>query len=161
MIMATSHDEIGPRGSPKNARLRIIVADDQPEMLTNLKLALESAFDVVGTAEDGRTLIAAAQRLRPDVVLTDINMPVMDGIAATRELLKMNPNCLVIYHTCYNDSAIISAALSAGALGYLLKGTNENLITSIQSIISRAQKSHPGFDLTDRRLPPSDAGSGV
>ena len=140
-------------------RFRIVLADDQPEILTFLKLALGAAFDVVGTAEDGRTLIAEVHRLSPDVVLTDINMPVMDGIEATRELLKTNPYCVVICHSSHNEPSIQAAARSAGASGYLIKGMSNNLVASIQSIISHARSPHADFDLTNRRLAPLHSGS--
>ena len=66
-------------------RLRVLLADDYSRMLTLLQLVLEPTYQVVGTVEDGQSLIAAAQALRPDIILTDVDMPIMNGIDAIRE----------------------------------------------------------------------------
>lgn len=116
-------------------RLRIVLADDHPQILSLLQVLLEPDYKVVGTAEDGQSLLAAAQALRPDVVITDIDMPFLNGIEATRELHKLLPDCRVIVHSSHSEPEIIAAALAAGASGYLIKGSSQSLISSIRSVI--------------------------
>lgn len=103
-------------------RLRILLCDDEAQMLSLLQSVLEPEYTVIGTAEDGQALIAAAQALRPDLVVTDIDMPRMDGIEAVQELRKTLPDCRVIFHTSRDEPEVMAAAFSAGAAGYLIKG---------------------------------------
>lgn len=116
-------------------RLRIVVADDHPQILSLLQVLLEPDYKVVGTAEDGQSLVAAAQALRPDVVLTDIDMPILNGIEATRELHNQLPECRVIVHSSHSEPEIVASAFAAGASGYLIKGSSQSLISSIRSVI--------------------------
>lgn len=116
-------------------RLRILLCDDQAEILSLLQTLLEPDYRVVGTAEDGQSLVAAAQALRPDIVLTDIDLPVLDGIAATRELHEMLPDCRVIFHSSHSEPEIMAAAFAAGASGYLIKGSSQSLLSAIRTIL--------------------------
>jgi DNA-binding NarL/FixJ family response regulator len=116
-------------------RLRILLCDDEAQMLTLLQSVLETEYTVVGTAEDGQALIAAAQALRPDLVLTDIEMPRMDGIEAVQELRKILPDCRVIFHTSRTEPEVMAAAFSTGAAGYLIKGSAQSLVSAIRTII--------------------------
>jgi DNA-binding NarL/FixJ family response regulator len=117
------------------SRLRIVLADDHPQILSLLQLLLEPDYKVVGTAQDGQSLIAAAQTLRPDLVLTDIGMPILNGIEATRELLKHVPECRVIIHSSHSEPDIMAAAFAAGASGYLIKGSPQSLLSSIRAVV--------------------------
>jgi DNA-binding NarL/FixJ family response regulator len=119
-------------------RLRILLCDDEAQMLTLLQSVLETEYTVVGTAEDGQALIAAAQALRPDLVLTDIDMPRMDGIEAVQELRKTLPDCRVIFHTSRNEPEVMAAAFSAGAAGYLIKGSAQSLVSAIRTVVRHA-----------------------
>jgi len=118
-------------------RLRILVADDHSQILTLLTRILEPTFHVVGTVEDGQSLIAAAQALHPDIVLTDINMPIMNGIEATRELREVVPDCRVICYSSHGEPEVMAAAFAAGASGFLIKGVAYDLISSIRTVIAQ------------------------
>jgi DNA-binding NarL/FixJ family response regulator len=115
--------------------LRILLADDQPQILSLLHVLLEPDYQVVGTAEDGQSLIAAAQALRPDIILTDVDLPVLNGIEAARELHEALPGCRIIFHSGHNEPEVMAAAFSAGASGYLIKGSSESLLSSIRTVI--------------------------
>lgn len=119
-------------------RLRILLCDDDPQMLSLLQSVLETEHTVIGTAEDGQALIAAAQALRPDLVVTDIEMPKMDGIEAVQELRKTRSDCLVIFHTSRTEPEVMAAAFSAGAVGYLIKGSVQSLISAIRTVVRHA-----------------------
>ena len=131
-------------------RLRILLADDHSQVLTLLTKVLEPAFHVVGTAEDGQSLIAAAQALHPDIVLTDVDMPVLNGIEATRELRKVQPHCHVICHSAQDDPDVMAAAFAAGASGFVIKGSTSHLMSSIQSVIKHIWRSRNVLDTAGR-----------
>ncbi|WP_436738551.1 response regulator [Streptomyces sp. BBFR102] len=101
---------------------RVLVADDQELVRTGFRLILTSrGLDVVGEAADGAEAVELARRLRPDVVLMDIRMPVLDGLEATRRILAQNLPCRVIMLTTFDLDAYVYDALAAGASGFLLK----------------------------------------
>ena len=102
-------------------RPRVLVADDHPIMLAGLRKILEPGFEVVGTATDGRSLLAAAETLRPDLVLADISMPELNGIEATRRLRELVPQARVLILSLHTDPCYVQAAFAAGAYGYLPK----------------------------------------
>lgn len=120
-------------------RLRLLLCDDDSQMLSFLQSVLKPEYTVIGTAEDGQALIAAAQALRPDLVLTDIHMPKLDGIDAVHELRKTLPDCQVIFHTSRTDPEVMAAAFSAGAVGYLVKGSLQSLLTGLRAALQHAQ----------------------
>lgn len=90
-------------------------------MLEDIRGLLEPEFDVVGAVGDGHALISAADTFKPDVIITDISMPRLNGIEAARLIIQKNPASRIILLTAYNDSALLEQGLSAGALGYVLK----------------------------------------
>src|ERR1700676_1232088 len=100
---------------------RLLLADDHAMMLEGLVRLLGSEFDVVGTATDGRSLLAEAERLRPDVIVLDVGMPEMNGIEAARRLAKILPSAKLVFITQQLDPAYLHAAFSAGAKGYVAK----------------------------------------
>jgi DNA-binding NarL/FixJ family response regulator len=102
---------------------RILLADDHLEMLEALRTILDELGEVVGTVTDGPALIEAAQRLEPDIILSDISMPGMNGLDATRALQVCLPQSKVIILTVHREPVYVSLALNAGARGYLLKRT--------------------------------------
>jgi DNA-binding NarL/FixJ family response regulator len=103
--------------------IRILIADDHPMFRFGLRalLSAEPDTEVVGEATDGREAVTMAASLMPDLVLMDINLPQLNGIEATRQILKQNPGTGILIITMFEDDTIF-AALQAGARGYLLKG---------------------------------------
>jgi DNA-binding NarL/FixJ family response regulator len=115
----------------------VLLVDDDDLMRAGLKAVLSSdeGIDVVGEAGDGRAAVSSARTLRPDVVLMDVRMPVLDGISATREILAASPEVKVAVLTTFEQDDYIFGALSAGASGFLLKRTKpEELIAAIHTI---------------------------
>ena len=108
--------------------LRILVADDHGIVRTGLKLLLEQQSDlqVVGEAADGREAVRVAAELRPEVVVMDIAMPLLNGIDATAQIVRDNPRVGVIILSMHADESYIVRALDAGARGYLLKESADN-----------------------------------
>jgi len=102
-------------------QIRVLIADDHKGMLDEIRGLLEAEFNVVGAVGDGQALISAADEFQPDVIITDISMPRMNGIEAARLIIQKNPASRIILLTAYNDSALLEQGLSAGALGYVLK----------------------------------------
>ena len=102
-------------------QIRVLLADDHTMMCAGLAKLLEPYYEVVGSVEDGRALLKAADELKPDVVLLDIGMPLMNGLDAARELKKRMPYIKMIFLTMESDSYIAAEAFRAGALAYLLK----------------------------------------
>ena len=103
--------------------ITVLIVDDQRlirEGIASL-LGIQEGVTVVGTAVDGQEAIAKAQELQPDVVLMDIRMPVMDGMAATARIRQQQPGCQVLMLTTFDDEEYIVKSLQAGASGYLLK----------------------------------------
>ncbi|MCS6554230.1 response regulator transcription factor [Curtobacterium flaccumfaciens] len=110
--------------------IRVVVADDHPIVRSGIVALLQDADDVevVGQASDGRAAVTVALAERPDVVLMDLRMPVLDGDAATAEILAADPGVRVLILTTYESDDQILAAIEAGAIGYLLKAAPESEI---------------------------------
>ncbi len=104
-------------------RVRVLVVDDQRLMRDGLELllGLQAGVEVIGSATNGREAVEQALALEPDVVLMDVRMPVMDGVAATAEIRAALPSCQVLMLTTFDDDEYVVEALGAGACGYLLK----------------------------------------
>ena len=102
-------------------RPRVLLADDHKIVLEGLKNLLEPEFELVGAVEDGRALLDAATNLHPEVIVTDISMPLLNGIEAARQIKKISPNVKVIFLTMHPDPSYAAEALEAGASGYVLK----------------------------------------
>lgn len=116
--------------------IRVLLADDQDLFREGLHtlLSVQPEIDVVDEARNGEQAVALAVRLQPDVVLMDVQMPLLDGVAATRQLKRKAPNCHVIMLTTFDDDEYVFEGLRAGALGYLLKDTSsENLLNAIRA----------------------------
>jgi DNA-binding NarL/FixJ family response regulator len=115
---------------------RLLLADDHTLVLEGLKKILESDFELVGAAENGRDLLRLAEELKPDVVLLDISMPLLNGIDACKQLLKASPQAKVIFVTMHADSDYVAEAFRAGASGYLLKrSAASELVNAIHEVI--------------------------
>ena len=122
---------------PQPEYIHLLIADDHAFFRIGLRQALEVAVDikVVGEARNGAEAVDLAQRLAPDVVLMDIQMPGIDGVRASRLIFSENPSARVIVLTAHYNDDYVFEAIKAGAQGYLLKGISEQrLIESIRAV---------------------------
>jgi DNA-binding NarL/FixJ family response regulator len=134
-------------------RRRILLADDHPMVLEGVAKILEDEFDVVGKVEDGRALLAAALELKPDVIVTDMTMPLLHGLEASRQLKQMVPDSKVIFLTMHADVAYAKEAFESGASGYLLKrSAAAELIDAIHTVIQGQTYLTP-LVFTDDQMP--------
>lgn len=126
--------------------MRVLVVDNQRIICEGIAslLSLQEHIVVVGSAANGREAIERAVELRPDVVLMDIRMPLLDGIAATAAIRRQLPTCQVLVLTTFDDDTYIVEALEAGAVGYLLKDIPAN------DLAQAIQAAHKGMYLFDK-----------
>jgi DNA-binding NarL/FixJ family response regulator len=121
----------------EHSPVRVLLVDDDELMRAGLRAILSSdqSIRVVGEASSGRAAISAARAYAPDLVLMDVRMPDLDGIAATREVLAASPDLKVVILTTFEEDEYIFGALSAGASGFLLKRTRpEELLSAIHTV---------------------------
>jgi two-component system, NarL family, response regulator NreC len=117
--------------------LRIVLADDHTVVRSGLRALLErhQNFEVVGEAENGRDVVTLSASLRPDIVVMDVGMPLLNGIEAAAALLKQSPSTGVIVLSMYSDESYVMRALKAGARGYLLKDSAApDLLSAIDAV---------------------------
>ena len=121
--------------------IRVLLADDHPVVRRGLSALLDTLedFEVVGEAADGEECVRETQLTRPDVVLMDVRMPGLDGIAATRRIRAAVPETAVLVLTMYDDDATVFTAMQAGARGYLLKGAEQEVIADGIRAVARGQ----------------------
>ena len=118
-------------------RPRVLLADDHKIVTEGLKGLLEPEFELVGTVEDGRALLAAAEKLRPDVIVADISMPLLNGIDSVRQIKKAHGEIKVVFLTMHPDVTYAVSAFEAGASGYVLKhSAPTELVTAIRSALN-------------------------
>ena len=141
----------------------VVVADDQDLVRSGLQMVLEArGCQVLGLAADGREAVETVRRTRPDVVLMDIRMPVLDGIAATREVSAMDVGTRVLVLTTYDLDTYVYEALKAGAAGFLLKATApDRLVEGIRTVAAGESLLAPSLtrrliEEHVRRPPPVD-----
>ncbi|MCU0990423.1 MAG: response regulator transcription factor [Xanthomonadales bacterium] len=112
----------------------VLLADDHRIVAEGLKRLLEPEFELIGVVEDGRALLAAARELQPDVIVSDISMPELNGVEALEELKKLIPEVRVVFLTMHHNVAYARQAMAAGALGYVLKhSAAEELILAVRA----------------------------
>lgn len=115
---------------------RLLMADDHRLVLEGLKSLLESEFELVGVVEDGRALLEASARTRPDVILLDMAMPLLNGLEAARLLRERHPDIKLIFVTMQADRTYVREAFRAGASGYVLKRSAvSELVTAIHEVL--------------------------
>ncbi len=128
--------------------IRVLLVDDQSLIRRGLRalLELEADLAIVGEAENGQMAIEQVQALQPDVVLMDIRMPIMDGVAATDKIMQQFPRTKVLVLTTFDQDDYVTQALQKGAVGYLLKDTpSEELATAIRSVQRGYHQLSPGL----------------
>lgn len=119
------------------APIRVLIADDHRLFRQGMRQICEAkgGFEVVGEAENGQEAVELARQLKPDVVLMDINMPVLDGVQATSLITEDNPSVRVIILTMYRQDHYVFEAIKAGARGYLLKDADwQELLEAVQTV---------------------------
>lgn len=146
--------------------IKVLLVDDQNLIRQGLKalLELESDLDIIGEAENGKLALEAIAQFHPDVVLMDVRMPIMDGVAATQEIQKNFPGVKVLVLTTFDDDEYVKTALQHGAMGYLLKDTpSEELAVAIRAVHKGYTQLGPGivkklltrFQVTPNQTPPT------
>jgi DNA-binding NarL/FixJ family response regulator len=126
-------------------RTRILLADDHAMICTAFQKLLEPEYEVVGCVGDGRALVEAAAALKPDLVLVDVGMPLLNGLDAVRELKKLTPGVKIIFLTMNPDPDIASEALRIGASGYVLKTSQEEeLLKAVHNAVRGISYVTPG-----------------
>jgi DNA-binding NarL/FixJ family response regulator len=108
-------------GGQDHAFVRVLLADDSPSMLQEARRILEPEFHVVGTVDDGEAVLEATKTLKPDVLILDISMGVMNGLEAARLLTRIGSKAKIVFLTVHNDQDFVEEAFSAGAVGYVIK----------------------------------------
>jgi DNA-binding NarL/FixJ family response regulator len=133
--------------------VRILIADDHPLFRDGVRALLKSLPEVewVGEAASGDEVITQAASLQPDVILMDIQMPGVDGIEATRQILYTSPHIGIIVLTMFEDDESVFAAMRAGARGYILKGTDQAEILRVIEAVARGE-AHFGPDIARRLM---------
>jgi DNA-binding NarL/FixJ family response regulator len=128
--------------------LRILIVEDDPMMRVGLKhvLSAQTHLEIVGVAEDGYLGIEAATALQPNVIVMDVGMPHLDGIAATQTLKQRLPDLKVVMLTSHTDQTEVIAALSSGADGYCIKGT------SVEQLVKAIEVVHGGATYLDAQV---------
>jgi DNA-binding NarL/FixJ family response regulator len=123
-----------------NGKTKLLLADDDPAFLQDLQKHLEPEFEILASVADGQALIEAAQLLHPDVMITDISMPLLNGFQATRQLMAAQPNARVIFLTIHEEPAFAAEARRSGGLGYVLKRRAAvDLIPAIREVLQGGQ----------------------
>ena len=157
---------------PATNRSRILIADDHALVAEAFKRFLATDFDVIATVHDGRSLIQTATTLRPDVILTDIGMPYLNGLHAAERIKRVLPEAHLVYVTVNQDPGIVAEAFRLGASGYVLKTSaaselvnaihcalqgkrylSPSIATSVPELLAQLNESHSSrYKLTDRQV---------
>jgi len=126
---------------------RVLLVDDHTAVRESLRRSMESeGFDVVGDAGDGEEAVRLAAELVPDVVLMDVSMPVLDGIEATRQLRERTPHSQVVILTMHGDHDVVRRAITAGAIGYLVKDASiDDVLEAVRLAAEGTTTLSPGL----------------
>jgi len=135
-----------PKGCGAMKPIRVLLGDDHALILDGIRASLQLQFEVVGQATDGKALVAAAERLRPDVVILDISMPLLNGFEAARQIREILPAAKMIFLSQHLNPAYLKHALRVGATGYVLKsGATEELQKAIHTVLRGKTYITPSF----------------
>jgi len=117
-------------------RPRILIADDHVFLAELCKRLLDAEFQVIGIVTDGRAMVREAARLKPDVILVDVGMPILNGLDAGQQVKKSLPSVKLLYLSMKNDPEIVAEAFRRGASGYMLKTcTSSQLVVAVRDIL--------------------------
>ena len=133
------------------SKIRIMLADDHGIVRKGLRFLLErqAEMEVVGEAGNGREAVKMAEQLRPDVIIMDIAMPQLNGIEATAQIVKRNPEVGIIILSMHSDEGYLMRTLTAGAKGYLLKDSADaDLVRAVQAVATKRPFFSPGIAKT-------------
>ena len=141
------------------SRVKVLVADDHTILAEGLKGLMEKDYDLVGIVADGRALVEAANRLKPDIVVTDISMPLLNGLDAMRQLKKEGTGARFIFLTMHANPQYATEAFRAGANGYLLKqSAADEFLAAMREVLKGRTYITPliAKDLLDDLTKPAD-----
>jgi len=139
------------------SRPRILLADEHVLIQEGLRRMLEPQHNIVDAVSDGRALVDAALRLKPDLIILDVTMPLLSGIEAARQIRKRQPRVRLLFLTVHANPAYLREALSAGATGYILKSsTREQILDAVKTVLAGERYLSHGvvaedFDLSQWR----------
>jgi DNA-binding NarL/FixJ family response regulator len=127
-------------------RMRVLLGDDHALILDGLRTTLQSQHEIVGVAKDGRALVQAAERLKPELIILDISMPLLNGFEAAKQIKKSLPTAKLIFLSQHLNPAYLKQALKLGASGYVLKsGAIEELQQAISQVLLGRTYITPAF----------------
>lgn len=117
-------------------KIRVLLADDHPEMIATVRRTLGEEFEVIETAGNGQLALNAVLSLHPDIFVTDISMPILNGFQIASRIHKSNSRTRIIFLTIHEDRDFLAAALSAGAAGYVIKPRlSTDLVLAIHEVL--------------------------
>jgi len=119
------------------SKVRILIADDHPGVPEMIEGILGPTFEVIGNVDNGKTLVETAIKLNPDVIITDISMPVLNGIEAAKQLKQSGSRAKIVFLTVHSDATFVDACMDAGASGYVVKRRRDtDLLPAIREVLS-------------------------
>jgi DNA-binding NarL/FixJ family response regulator len=132
------------------SRPRILIADDHAIFAETLRVYLERTFCVIGTAADGRSMVEEAIKLRPDLVVADISMPLLNGFEAARRIQTQAPNVKFVFLTMHEDPNLAAAAVQLGPVAFILKNSSvRELLEAIEQVLRGRSYMTPKLQATD------------
>jgi DNA-binding NarL/FixJ family response regulator len=118
------------------ARVRVLLAEDHEAVAAELRALLESECDVLATVRDGQSMVAAAALLNPEVIVTDISMPILDGLSAAEALRRAGSSGRIVFVTVHDEPAMVERGFRVGGLGYVLKpAAGEDLLPAVRAAV--------------------------
>jgi len=128
-------------------RITVLLADDHAIVVEGLRRVLDPEFEVVGVAADGRVMVKAARKLKPDLIVADVSMPRLNGIEAARQIRKTDPKVKIIFLSMHPDVVYVSEALQAGGSAYVLKSSaGFEILAAIREVLQGRAYVTPSID---------------